>query len=178
MTAARKSVKEFRYPIVWFAILAFTFEALGIYVFAAALIDPDAVLRGAWLVVGPLIMALATFFFLPPIFTKHLAGERVIRIHMGLLIDATIPYAVIKEVRDTSIHRGGVRVGVGVRYFPITKAMFVTSSFSDLVRLKFHDEMLIGRFSKKPVEELILSVSNKSQFMETVKVRAGLMKGV
>ena len=41
-----------------------------------------------------------------------------------------------------------------------------------------HDEMLMGRLVKKPVEELVMSVNNKSLFIETVKVKAGLMKEV
>ena len=176
MTAAKRKVVEFSYPKYWFVIIALVFEAIATYLFVFALLDPDTVLRWVWLMIAPAIGLLAFLFFVPPLFTRHLAGDRALRINMGLLIDTTIPYAVIAEVKDTTVHRGGVRVGVGVRYFPISKSMFVTSSFSDLVMLKFHDEMLMGRFVKKPVEELVLSVNNKSLFMETVKVKAGLMK--
>jgi hypothetical protein len=178
MTAAKRKVVEFAYPRYWFLIIAVVFESLAIYLFVFALMDPDAVLREAWLVLGPAIGVFVFLFMVPPLFTKHLAGERALRIKMGLLIDATVPYAVVKEVKDTTVHRGGVRVGIGVRYFPISKAMFVTSSFSDLVMIRFHDEMLMGRLVKKPVEELVMSVNNKSLFIETVKVKAGLMKEV
>ncbi|MCU0852014.1 MAG: hypothetical protein MUC90_01975 [Thermoplasmata archaeon] len=178
MTAAKRKVVEFGYPRYWFVILALVFESLSTYLFLFALLDPDAVLREVWLVLGPAIGVPAFLFLIPPLFTKHLAGERALRLKMGLLIDATIPYAVIKEVKDTTVHRGGVRVGIGARYFPISKALFVTSSFSDLVMIRFHDEMLIGKLVKKPVEELVLSVNNKSLFIETVKTKAGLMKEV
>jgi hypothetical protein len=178
MTAAKRKVIEFGYPRHWFVILALVFESLSAYLFLFALLDPDAVLREVWLVLGPAIGVAAFLFLIPPLFSKHLAGDRALRLKMGLLIDATIPYAVIKEVKDTTVHRGGVRVGIGARYFPISKALFVTSSFSDLVMVRFHDEMLIGRLVKKPVEELVLSVDNKSLFIETVKIKAGLMKEV
>lgn len=178
MTAAKRKVLEFAYPRHWFVTVTVIFESLAAYLFLFALLDPDAILRGVWLVLGPAIGIFSFLFFVPPLFTKHLAGERALRIKMGLLIDTTIPYAVVKEVKDTTVHRGGVRVGVGVRYFPISKTMFVTSSFSDLVMLRFHDEMLMGRFVRKPVEELVLSVNNKSLFIETIKVKAGLMKEV
>lgn len=178
MTAAKKRVVEFGYPRFWFVVLAVVFESLSAYLFLFALLDPDAVLREVWLALGPAIGVAAFLFLVPPLFSKHLAGERALRLKMGLLIDATIPYAVIKEVRDTNVHRGGIRVGVGVRYFPISRAMFVTSSFSDLVMIRFHDEMLIGRLTKKPVEELVLSVNNKSLFIETVKIKSGLIKEV
>lgn len=178
MTAAKRRVIEFPYPRYWFAIVALLFFSLSAYLFFFALLDPDAVLRWVWLVLAPALGAYALLFYIPPLFTKHLAGERALRVKMGLLIDAMIPYAVIREVKDTQVHRGGVRVGIGARYFPISRTMFVTSSFSDLVVLRFHDEMLMGRFFKRPVEELVLSVTNRSLFIETVKVKAGLMKEV
>jgi hypothetical protein len=96
---------------------------------------------------------------------------------MGWLINTTIPYAWITNVKETSVHRGALSVGIGVRYFPISKALFVTSSFTNLVVLRLDGEHAIGRIRKRRVEEIVLSVSYIPAMMETVKERANLAKG-
>ena len=113
-------------------------------------------------------------FFIPPLFTHHLAGEKSLRLKMGLLIDATVPYSWMKQVKDTSVRWGGVRVGIGVRYSPITRMLFVTTEFDDLVSIRLDGPHTMGRLLKRQVEELVLSVSLRSKLVDLVRVRARL----
>jgi len=116
------------------------------------------------------------YLFVPPIFTYHIAGAKGLRLRMGLLINETIPYDWIKEVKETSVHWGGVRVGVGVKYAPIMKALFVTSSFRTLVLIRLDQEHRFGMPIKRPVTEIILSVNSASSFIDTIMQRAGMEK--
>jgi len=93
---------------------------------------------------------------------------------MGFLIDATIPYSWIKQVKEISVRWGGVRVGIGVRYMPITGTLFVTTEFADLVSLRLDGPHPMGRLLKRQVSELVLSASFKPGLVELVKRKAGL----
>jgi hypothetical protein len=114
------------------------------------------------------------YLFVLPVFTYHMAGAKGLKLRMGALIHETIPYEWIKEVRETSIHWGGVRVGIGVRYAPIMKALFVTSSFKTLVLIKFDQEHRLGRPIRRSVREIVLSVNSTSAFIDVIVQRTGM----
>jgi len=166
------------YPKHWFVILFLVFEAVVVWLFYTAYSSAVGPWRILWMVVSPAVGILFLIFLLPPVLTYHLAGAKGLRIRMGWLINTTIPYAWITNVKETSVHRGGLSVGVGVRYFPISKALFVTSSFTNLVILRLDGEHVIGRIRKRRVEEIVLSVSYIPAMIEAVKERANLTKGV
>ena len=152
--------------------MAVVMESIVAWLIYSATVAPEGGWRILWLVLSPVIGALAFLFLVPPLFTHHLAGEKGLRLKMGLLLDSTVPYAWIKDIKETSVSRGGLRVGIGVRYFPITKVLFVTSSFSNLAKISLEGEHFIGRLWRRPVDEIVLSVSYMPALMETVRSRA------
>lgn len=164
------------YPKHWFVIMTIVFEAVVVWLFYTAYSGAVGDWQTVWLVVSPLTGVLIGLFLVPPIFTSHLAGEKSIRIRMGLLMNETVPYSWIKEVKQTSVHRGGIRVGIGVRYFHISRMLFVTSSFSNLLAIKLREEHAVGWLRKKRVEEIVLSVMFAPPVIETIRDRAGLPK--
>ncbi len=178
MPAKKREPVRIDYQKHWFVILALVLEMIVAWVFYAAYSSPESTFRTAWLVLAPVIGTLLFLFLVPPMFTHHLAGEKGLRLRMGLLINATIPYSNIKSAKETSVHKGGLRVGIGVRYFPITKALFVTSAFTNLVKLELDGQPRVGRLLKRPVEDLVLSVSYVPGFLDVIAERAGMEKGV
>lgn len=177
MAAREFKAEVVRYPKLWFAIMAVVFELVLGYWFAWSVMDEDTVLREFWMVFSPALGVVLGLFLIPPLFTNHLAGEKALRLRMGLLLNTSIPYEWIKEVKETSVHRGGVRVGIGVRYFPIRGLMFVTSGFSSVATVKLAEPHEIGRFLKRDVEEIVLSVSNLPKFMQIIGARLGAEEG-
>jgi hypothetical protein len=153
------------------------FESVIIWLFYTAYANAVGDWRLVWVIVSPLTGLFVGLFLVPPMFTHHLAGEKSIRLRMGFLINETVPYSWIKEVKETSVHRGGLRVGIGVRYFHISKMLFVTSSFSSLVTMKFDGEHSMGRLRKKRVEEVIISVRFATPVIETLRERIASAKG-
>jgi len=178
MNVAKHEPLRIDYPKHWFVILFLVFEGVVVWLFYTAYSNAIGPWRTLWMVVSPAVGVLFLLFLLPPVLTYHLAGAKGLRIRMGWLINTTIPYAWITSVKETSVHRGGLSVGVGVRYFPISKALFVTSSFANLVILRLDGEHVIGRIRKRRVEEIVLSVSYIPAMIEAVKERANLTKGV
>jgi hypothetical protein len=178
MRIAKNEPLRIDYPKHWFVILFLVFEAVVVWLFYTAYSSAVGSWRTLWMVVSPSAGVVFLLFMLPPVFTHHLAGAKGILIRMGWLINTTIPYVWIANVKETSVHRGALSVGIGVRYFPISKALFVTSSFTNLVVLRLDGEHVIGRLRKRRVEEIVLSVSYIPAMMEAVKERANLRKGV
>lgn len=178
MTARKSEPVRIDYPKHWFVILALLFETILVGIFYMAYDSPESTFRTTWLVLSTAIGIGLFLFLVPPIFTHHLAGEKGLRLKMGLLINTTIPYASIKSAKETSVHRGSIRVGIGVRYFPITRALFVTSAFANLVKLELDEPQMIGRLLKRPVEDVVLSVSYVPAFLDAMAERAGMEKGV
>jgi hypothetical protein len=177
MAARKFNAEVVKYPKLWFAVMAAIFESVLCYWFVWSILDEDAVLREFWVVFSPLLGVLLGLFLVPPIFTNHLAGEKALQLKMGLLLSASIPYDWIKEVKETSVHRGGIRVGIGVRYFPISGLMFVTSGFSSVAVLKLDKQHEVGRLWKREVEEIVMSVSNLPRFMQIMRARLGAEEG-
>jgi hypothetical protein len=129
-----------------------------------------------WVAATFLEAAIMFYLFVLPLFTHHYAGAKGLKLRMGALINETIPYDWIKEVRETSVHWGGVRVGIGVRYASLMEVLFVTSSFTTLVAIRFDKEHNLGRPIKRPVKEIVLSVKSASSFIDLVRQRAGMEK--
>jgi hypothetical protein len=166
------------YPKHWFVMGTIGWAVATSVLFYLAATSKEDVIRTIWLVAGSHVGVLLGLFFIPPLFTYHMAGEKSLRLKMGLLIDVTIPYSWMKQVKETSVRWGGVRVGIGVRYSPITRMMFVTTSFDDLVSIRLDGPHAMGRLFKRQVEELVLSVSFRPKLVDLVKARAGLERGV
>ncbi len=169
MTVAKNEPVRIDYPKRWFLIMAVVIEAVVIWLFIGAMGFPSGTWKTLWLIVTPTIGVLAFLFLVPPLFTHHLAGEKGLRLKMGLLLDATVPYAWIKDIRETSVSRGSIRVGIGVRYFPITKVLFVTSSFGNLAKITLDGERTMGRVLRRPVNEIVLNVTYMTGLLEAVR---------
>jgi hypothetical protein len=166
------------YPKRWFVLGTLGWAVATLVIFYLAETSKEEVPRWLWLIVGLAEGSLLGIFFVPPMFTFHLAGEKALRLKMGLLIDATIPYSWMRQIKDTSVRWGGVRVGLGVRYAPITRMLFVTTEFNDLVSIRFEGPHAMGRLFRRQVEEVILSVSNKSRLFDLVREKARLDREV
>jgi len=177
MSTRKIQAEIIRYPKHWFAAQAIVVESILVYLLALALLDRDTILREFWLFFSPIVAILLFLFLVPPILTNHLAGEKALRLRMGLLVNQSIPYDWISEVRETSVSRGGLRVGIGVRYFPISRLLFVTSGFTSVALLKLDGERELGGLWKRKVEEIVVSVSNLPRFMEIMRSRMGAEEG-
>jgi hypothetical protein len=166
------------YPKHWFVLLTIVCESILLYLFLTALLRADSVFREFWLVICPLIGACLFVLLVPPIVTSHTIDRDWLRLRMGLLIDERIPLKVISEVRETTTRRGGLKVGVGVRYFPITRQLFVTSGFDNLVSLKLGTEVIVGRLRRNKVDEIVLNVNYSRGFMEALDAARGITREV
>jgi len=166
------------YPKHWFVMGTMGWALATFALFYLAESSKEDVVRTIWLVVGSAEGVLLGLFFVPPLFTYHLAGEKSLRLRMGLLIDATIPYSWMRQVKETSVRWGGVRVGIGVRYAPITRMLFVTTEFDDLVSIRLDGPHAMGGLLKRQVEELILSVNLRSKLVDLVRSKARLDREV
>lgn len=166
------------YPKHWFLMGSITWAIATFALFYLAASSKEPVIADLWLVVGFAEGILLFLFFVPPLFTYHIAGEKSIRLRMGLLIDATIPYSWIREVKEVSVTWGGVRVGIGVRYAFITRTLYVTTEFDDLVSLRLDGPHAIGRLLRHQVEQIVLSSSFKSRLTEHLMRKAMLDRGL
>jgi hypothetical protein len=178
MKAIKSEAVKISYQKHWFALGTATYVAMTAALFYLSESSVEDSTKIFWFGAGLTEGILFFLFIVPPLLTSHLAGDKGLRLHMGLLIDETIPYDWIREIRETSIHWGAVKVGIGVRYSAITRALFVTSSFNNLVVIKLDKEHMIGRVFRKPVSEIIVSVSFAKGFLDAMSQRAGLERGV
>ncbi len=172
--ASKNEVVRIDYPKHWFVMGTFVWALLTFVLFYMASTTKEEFVRWIWNFAGGIVGVLLGLFFVPPLFTHNFAGEKSLRIRMGLLVDTTIPYVWVKRVRETSVRWGGVRVGIGVRYSPTTRTLFATTEFADLVALKLDKPHTMGRILKKQVEEVVLSTANKMELIDLVMSRAGL----
>ena len=153
----------------WFVTIALVFEAILAILFLEALLDVNSIIREFWLVLCPLVGGVMFVLMVPPIFTNHSLTPRGVRLRMGLLVDQEIPYHAIQQVKETSVTRGILRLGIGVKYFPITRQLFVTSAFTNLVSLKLQEPVQIGKFRKHSVEEIVLNVTFPRGFLDSIE---------
>jgi hypothetical protein len=171
---SRTSVTTVDYPRHWFVIGTISLALLtvvDIYLEATAKEDFS---RGLWILLLVVLTAFLFLFFIPPVFTKHLLGAKGIRIRMGLLINVSVPYSWIREVKETTVRSGGLRIGIGVKYSPIMSTVFVTSSFMNLVSIRLDKEHEFGRLPIRRIDQIVLSVNDLNSFMKTVRQKAGL----
>jgi hypothetical protein len=159
------------YPKHWFAVGTAVFLIVTALLAYLAVSSVDEFTRTFWAIATVLEGVLAFLFLVPPLFTNHVAGAKALRLRMGLLIKQDVPYEWITEFKDLSIHWGGIRVGIGVRYSPIPKILFVTSSFSGLIRLSLDSDHDIGRIWRRPVSEIVLSVSYPPGLLDVLRQR-------
>lgn len=162
------------YPKLWFAVgSAVDAAAMAAMLFLSYdSVEPFG--RTLWaacvaVVCVPLLLILA-----PPMFTCHYVGEKGLRLRMGLLMNTTIPYRYVRGVGDSKVSYGPVTVGIGVKYVPKRKLVFVTSSFKDLVSIRLDGPQQLGSPLKPLVDQVILSVKDKDGFVALIKDKAGL----
>ncbi len=157
--------------------MAIVFETILTYLFLAALLDENSILREFWLVLCPLVGVALFLLLVPPIFTSHSLTPNGLTLRMGLLANEEIPYHSMKGVRETSVPRGVLKLGLGVKYAPIAKQMFVTSAFSNLVSIRLEEPMLVGKLWKHSVEEIIVSVTFPRELLDSLESRIGRSGG-
>jgi hypothetical protein len=174
MVARMGQTVEVQYPKHWFLTGTMVcVPATVVIIYLAATAKEDFAMA-VWGIVGALFGAWTFLFIVPPLFTHYLAGEKGLRIRMGLLINTTIPYTWIREVKETAVKRGALTVGIGVRYSPIMETAFVISSFGSLVTLKLEEPFEVGGILKHRVSTIVLSVRDKPSFMAMIRQRAAL----
>ncbi len=174
MPAVAADAVRVDYPKRWFAVGAgIDIAAMGTMLWLAAdSIEPFA--RTMWTACALLICVPLLFLFVPPIFTCHHVGEKGVRLRMGILINATIPFERIVNVSDAKVSFGSVMVGIGVKYVHKKKLLFVTASFRDLVSIYLDGPQEIGAPLKPLVQQVVLTVKDREGFMALVKDRARL----
>jgi hypothetical protein len=172
MNAKKVQPTRIDYPKHWFLLGTAVFASATAVLLYLAWTSIEDVVMIFWVLVAAFEGILLGYLFVVPLFTHHMLGAKGLKLRMGLLVNETIPYEWIREVRETSITWGGVRVGVGVRYSPIMRILFVTSSFQSLVAIKLDKERRLGSPFKRPVQEIVLSVHSASVFMDQLRERA------
>ncbi|UCE44696.1 MAG: hypothetical protein JSU93_04600 [Methanobacteriota archaeon] len=154
----------------WFAIGS---AACAAIVVAAAYLAATAVedfTSTFWLIVAAAVLALLLAFPLPCIFTHHVAGERMLRLRMGLIMKVDIPYLAMREISRRDLSRGFLSVGIGVRFKQKTGTVYVLSSFENTVALKLKEELKL-RAWRPPVHEIILSVEDAEATIDLLSSR-------
>jgi hypothetical protein len=178
MKAVKSETVKISYQKTWFALGTAMYVAVTAALFYLSATSVEDSVKLFWLIAGLVEGILFFLFMVPPLLTTHLAGDKGLRLHMGLLINDTIPYDSIREIREMTVHWGAVKVGIGVRYSAISRILFVTSSFNNLVAIKLDKELTIGRVFRRPVSEIVVSVSFAKGFLDAMSQRAGLETGV
>lgn len=174
MVAKKVPMMKLEYPKHWFltaALLWALATALFVYLSVSAVEDFS---RMFWACVAAVEAPVVFVMFVLPLFTSHAAGAKGLRLRMGVLVRDDVPYEWIRRVDETSLRWGGVRVGIGVRYASITKLLFITSSFRDLVEIEFDSEHRLGGLLKRPVTRIIMSVKSARSAVDLLRERAGL----
>ena len=154
----------------WFIIGS---AACAAIVVAAAYLAASAVedfTSAFWLIVAAAVLALLLIFPLPCIFTHHVAGERMLRLRMGLIMKVDIPYLAIREVFRRDISRGFLSVGIGVRFKQKTGTVYVVSSFDNTLALKLKEDLKL-RAWRPPVHEIVLSVEDAEATIDLLSSR-------
>lgn len=177
MVAEKREAVRIGYPKHWFLMGTLLWAAAtGVLAYLAASAPTEGTMY-FWGLVAGAEGVLMFLFFVPPLFTSHWAGEKGLRLRMGLLVDATIPYAWIKGVKQTSVNWGGVRVGIGVRYSALSRTLFVTSDFHNLVAISLDEPHKLGKILKMSPDQVVISVGAPNMLMDLVRERAGVPEG-
>ena len=123
-----------------------------------------------WLIVVVSVTALLLLFPLPCVFTYHTAGERFLRLHMGLIMKIDIPYLAIREVSRKDIAKGFLGVGLGVRFKDRSGAVYVVSSFDKAVSINLKEELKL-RAWRPSVYEIVISVKDDDEVLDLLSRR-------
>ncbi len=174
MTAEKKEAIRISYPKHWFLMGTLMWALVTAVLGYIGFTSPTRATTLIWLTITGLVGILGFVFFVPPLFTSHWAGEKSLRFRMGLLVDIPIPYSWIREIRQTNVNWGGVRVGIGARYSSLSKTLFVTSEFSNLVALRLDGPHQLGRILRMRPEQIVVSVDAPWKLIDLVRKRAGL----
>ena len=143
----------------WFAVTCAICAAAIVVALFLAIDSLEDFTTGFWLAVAASVAVFLILFPLPCMFTHHTAGERFLRLRMGLLMKVDIPYLAIREVSRTRVYRGFLSVGLGVRFKPKTGVVHVVSSFDKVISLKMKSELKL-RAWRPPIHEMVLSVDD------------------
>jgi len=176
MIARKIPVVRLDYPKHWFLVGAMLWAAATSIFIYLSLTSVEPFSRAFWAAVAAVEAPVVFVMFVLPVFTSHAAGAKGLRLRMGVLLREDVPYEWIRSVDETSIRWGGVRVGVGVRYAAITQALFVTSSFRNLIEIELDGEHRLGGLLKRPVRRIVMSVRSAERAAELLRERAELPK--
>ncbi len=158
MTAEGPPETIIRYPRHMFAYVTVVCGALALGAMYLSLTALEAFATDFWLVVAVAIALFAALFSLPCMFTRHTADERGLRIRMGLLINAFIPYDSMLSVAPMKVEWGLLRnrLGIGVMHKQKTNTVFVLSSFQGAIRITLRHEVRLG-LTRTPARHLVLN---------------------
>jgi hypothetical protein len=127
-----------------------------------------------WGLAALLVGASTLLFLVPILLTHHELTDDALRLRVGLLLSTSVPLASIGSAQAERVVRGALNVGIGVRFHPKTKTLYVTPSFRDTVDIRLREETLLGSFVKHPTIRVVVSVSDRDAFLEQLSKRAQL----
>lgn len=165
------------YPKIWFGLGAIVCTA-GIV--ASAYLAHESLeefSRTFWMIVVSAIAIFLVVFITPCLITTHIAGEKGLHLRMGILINATVPYAAIREIAPDTVRRGALTVGIGVRHKEKLGTVFVVSSFRNLVTIRLNRELRLGGLLGPTVGQIVLSIKDVDSFLSTVALMSGTEEG-
>lgn len=165
------------YPKTWFGLGAVVCTAGIVSSAYLAYGSLEEFTRTFWVIVASALVIFLSVFIIPCLITTHVAGEKGLHLRMGLLINATVPYAAIREIAPDTVRRGALTVGIGVRHKPKLRAMFVVSSFKNLVVMKLNMDLRLGGLLGPTVGQIVLSVKDVDSFLSTVACMSGAEEG-
>ncbi len=174
MPAVTSEAVRVDYPKLWFA----TGSAADIAAMAAMLFlaydSVETFARVFWAASALVVCVPILLVLFPPLFTCHYIGEMGLRLRMGLLMNTTVPFRLIKGIGESKVNYGPVMVGIGVKYVAKRRLVFVTSSFKHLVSIRLDGPQQLGSPIRPLVDQIIVSVEDREGFVALIKDRAGL----
>lgn len=172
MAARAVPVVRVGYPKLWFVVGTVALAAATAYAAWSALVSIEDFGTMFWTGTAVVAGALMGLLFLPPIFTSHRLGAREVRLRMGLLMNVAVPYEWITEVRTTTVKRGTLSFGLGVRYSSVMSTVFALSSTEGLIALRLDSDHDLGGFLRPRVSQVVLSVRDPEGVMSVIRERS------
>jgi hypothetical protein len=168
MHDAGSSTYAIEYPRTTFAVGA-ALTIVGIALCALLALDAiEDFARAVWSITAAGLGLLLFAFILPTMLTRHALDREGLHLHMGLLINRTIPLSAIREVGPETTRRSIFTTGIGVRQNARLDTLFVTSSFRNLVSIRLNRELKLGGLMAQPVGNVVVSVSDIEGFLDAV----------
>jgi len=174
MAARAVPVVRVDYPKLWFAVGTGALAAATAYAAWSALVSVEDFGAAFWTASAVATGILMAVFFLPPLLTSHRLGAKGVRVRMGLLMDALVPYEWVTEARATTVKRGTLSFWLGVKYSGAMSTVFVLSSTEGLIALRLDSEHDLGGFLRPKVSQVVLSVKDPGGTMSIIRERSGL----